>query len=127
MKKISLWVVVKYEQNKYISISHKLKVEKGINKEFEILLNSLSIEEILSLKLELMCKLLNGKFCFPLYHILDSVVKESVLNFAESSKKTQKEICLMLGIKLDTFKKMRKKYNTSQYLIIKNNNEELYF
>ena len=114
------------EQNKYISISHKLRSEKGINKEFEILLNSLSIEEILSLKLELMCKLLNGKFCFPLYHILESVVKESVLNFAESSKKTQKEICLMLGIKLDTFKKMRKKYNTSEYLTIKNKNEDIH-
>ena len=32
----------------------------------------------------------------------------------------------MLGIKLDTFKKMRKKYNTSEYLTIKNNNEDIY-
>jgi|GEM_PF-2956569 len=113
-------------KNKYFSISHKLRTEKGIHKEFEVLLNSLSIEEILSLKLELMCKLLNGKFCFPLYHVLDFIVKESVLNFAETYKRTQKEICLMLGIKLDTFKKMRVRYNTKEYLEIKNNNEEVH-
>ena len=44
---------------KYFSISKKLKRERRITEEFEVMLNNLSLEEIIALKLELASKILN--------------------------------------------------------------------
>ena len=96
-------------------IISKFRSEGRSNEKFEVMLNSLSIEEMISLKLSLMHKLINGKFYFPLYQNLDRIIKESVLRFAESTGKTNSEKSMLIGVKLDTYKKLIRKYDIKRY------------
>ena len=47
-------------KNKYYSLSNKLKKESRSHDEFEVMLNNLSLEEIIGLKLELAAKAAGG-------------------------------------------------------------------
>ena len=47
-------------KNKYYSISNKLRKENKCHDEFEVMLNNLTLEEIIGLKLELAAKSAGG-------------------------------------------------------------------
>jgi hypothetical protein len=93
----------------------KLRGEGKTNERFEVMLNALSVEEIISLKLNLMHRLTKGKFYFPLYQNLDRIIKEAVLRFAEGTGKTNSEKSMLIGVKLDTYKKLVRKYEIKGY------------
>ena len=97
------------------NVISKLREQGKTNERFEIMLGALSIEEMISLKLSLMHQLVKGKFYFPLYQNLDRIIKESVLRFAESTGKTNSEKCMLIGVKLDTYKKLIRKYDIKKY------------
>ena len=42
-----------YGKNQYYSVVNKLKKEEKITEEFEVMLSSLSLEEVIAIKLEL--------------------------------------------------------------------------
>ena len=103
-------------KNKNYSISSVLRKRNKITDEFEIMLNTLSIEDIIALKLELAVKSSGGKlYGFPVWKSMPDIVKESVLKFALSATKTKLEACRFLGLTEDALYKLLYKYEIEKY------------
>ena len=100
----------------YYSISNKLKKEGNITDEFEVMLSSLTLEDIIALRLELAARSVNYKlYGLNIWHAIPDIVKESVLRYVYSAARTKGEMASFLGINKSTLKKLLKKYNTSSY------------
>jgi hypothetical protein len=107
-----------YGANAFYSIASKLRKQKKSSDEFEIMLNSLSLEEVIGLKLELACKAAGGKlFGLPLWYSLNDITKEAVFKYSLSATRTKKEAAAFLGISMKTFHKLQKKFNTEDYFL----------
>ncbi len=95
-----------------LSLSHKLRKEKKSNEAFEIMLSALTLEEIIGLKLECASRLTNGKlYGFNLWSNIVNITKEALYNAVISITNTNKEATRVLGISLQTFKILKRKYN----------------
>jgi hypothetical protein len=100
----------------YYSIANKLKKENKINEEFEIMLSSLTLEDIIGLKLELSAKTVNyDLYGINIWRTLPDIIKSAVLNYAYSAGRTKSEMAFFLGLDLSRFKKLLKKYNVTNY------------
>ena len=103
-------------KNKYYSLSKKLRRENRSNDEFEVMLNQLSLEEVIGLKLELASKVLNGRlFGLPIWHSMHTIVQDAVLKWVFSASRTQGEAMRFLGLKKSEMRKLLKKYNVDNY------------
>ena len=104
-------------RNYYQSISKKLKKENKINKEFELMLSSLTLEEVITLKLESAAELVKGKlFGFPIWVKSNFIIKDALVKFALSATTSHKEAANVLGITKGELKRHVKKYNVNEYL-----------
>ena len=93
-----------------------LRSDKRSNEEFEMMINSLSMEELISLKLELSAKFINGKlYGFPILRSFQHIVRESLLVFAHSFCKTNREASSFLGITTYQYKQLLKKYKIREF------------
>tara|TARA_A100001391_G_scaffold191616_1_gene165128 strand:+ start:151 stop:513 length:363 start_codon:yes stop_codon:yes gene_type:complete len=100
----------------FYSISNKLKSQNKINENFEIMLSSLTLEEIIALRLELAAKVVNFKlYGLNLWQNLPELVKDAVLKYVYSAARTKGEMAAFLGLDRSTLKKLLKKHNTSSY------------
>jgi predicted nucleic acid-binding protein len=100
----------KGKYSKY-SLRNKLLREKKINSDFEVILNTLTLEEIIALKLELSNLYINNKlYNFPLYKSIKYIIKESLLIFALSSTRTTKDAANVLGVRERDFLEEIKKF-----------------
>ena len=82
------------------------------------MLNSLSLEEVIGLKLELAAKAAGGKlYGIPLWHSMPDIAKDAVFKYALSACRTKKETAAFLGIDMQTFHKLQKKFDTEEYFI----------
>ena len=82
------------------SFSKLLRSESKSSDEFEFMINKLSLEEIIALKLELSAKAINGKlYGFYLWHNINKIVRESILLFAISATRTIDQATALLGIR----------------------------
>jgi len=98
------------------SIIRKLKKERKINEELEILLSGLSLEELIALKLEIAAKPTGGKlYGIPLWKSTQYIVKDALLKFAISACKTHKEAAALLGIEVATLRESIRKYKTYNF------------
>ncbi len=96
----------------YYSISNKLKSEAKITTDFEIMLSSLTLEEIIALRLELAANAVNGKlYGLNLWKELPTIVKDAVLKYAHSACRTKNEAALFLGKENMNLIKSLKKFN----------------
>ena len=103
-------------KNKYYSLSNKLKKENKSHDEFEVMLNNLTLEEIIGLKLELAARSAGGYlYGIPIFSAIPYLVRDAILKYALSATRSKKEAARFLGIQLDHFKKLIKKYNTESY------------
>ena len=94
------------------SIRKKLNREKRINSNFEAILNSLTLEEIIAVKLELAASHINHKlYGFPFLRSLKYLVREAVLMFALSATRTPKEAATTLGITERQLREEIQKFN----------------
>lgn len=92
--------------NNNFSISRKLKSEGKISEEFEVMLNNLSLEEMISLKLELASKIMRGNlFGFPIIKAMPNIVRDALITFALSATKNLSEAASLLGITVQELKK----------------------
>jgi hypothetical protein len=83
----------------YYSIANKLKKENKINEEFEIMLSSLTLEDIIGLKLELSAKTVNyDLYGINIWRTLPDIIKSAVLNYAYSAGRTKSEMAFFLGL-----------------------------
>jgi len=106
------WNKKKVNKNKSASIIKKLRKEGKINEEFEVMLSSLTLEELISLKLELAIRSVGGLlYGLPLWYTLPAIIKESVYNFAISATNTKKEASNFLGISQTYLNNLEEQYN----------------
>ncbi len=105
-----------YGANKDYSISRKLRNEGKTNDQFEITLGSLSLEELIALKLELASKSVGGKlYGLPLWYSLPEITKDAVLKYSLSAARTKMEAARFLGVNKEYFYRLLKKYNVNSY------------
>ena len=105
-----------YGKNAHYSIAKKLRKENRLTDEFEIKFNSLSLEEVIALKLELAAKAAGNKlYGMPLWNSMQDIAKDAVLKYAVSATRTKKEAAAFLGIDLRTFYKLQKEYDIENY------------
>jgi DNA-binding NtrC family response regulator len=103
-------------KNYYQSVSRKLLKENKITPEFEVMFSSLKLEEIISLKLELAAKTVNGKlYGYPIWNSTNLIVKDSLIKFALSATSSHKEAANILGISISELKRFIKKYHINEY------------
>lgn len=108
----------KKRPNKYrrYSIVRKLRDDGRLNEDFELLINSLSLEEVIAVKLELATKHMNGKmYGFPVWIRLRSIITDAVLKFAISATSSKFEAASFLGTKPATLFNLTKKYKITSY------------
>ena len=86
-------------KNYYQSVSKKLRKDKKTNPEFEVRLASLTLEEIISLKLELAAKNVKGKlYGFPIWNTTNLIIKDSLIKFALSATNSHSEAANLRGL-----------------------------
>ena len=101
---------------KSYSISSLLKQQNRSSDEFEVMMNSLTLEEVIALKLELSGRLLKSKmYGFNLWKNTPSIIYDSMLKYALSACKSKKDASRYLGINLRTLNNLIKKYKTQDY------------
>ena len=106
-------------KNKNHSLINKLKKENKIDDKFQATLSSLTLEEIIGLKLEQSSKILNGRqFGLPLWRTLDFIVKEAVAKWVISASRTDVEAARYLGVDVKQFYQIRKMFNIVSYFDI---------
>jgi DNA-binding NtrC family response regulator len=104
-------------KNRYYSVINKLRKEKRSSEEFEIILNALSLEEVIALKLELSAKsAFKGKlYGIPLWSSMVAIVHDALLKYALSATKTKKETARFLGINETELHKRLVRFQAEDY------------
>ena len=98
-----------------LSFSNKLRKEGRSSEAFEIMLSTLTLEELLALKLETASRLTNGKlYGFNLWSKSVDIIKEALYNAVISISGTNKSATRILGINGQTFNILKKKYNIKE-------------
>jgi len=106
----------RYGSNEYYSISNKLRLKNKTNDEFEIMLSSLTIEEIIGLRLELAARSVGHKlYGYKIWQSIPSIAREAVLIYAVSAARTNGEAASFLGIKKAELRKLIKKFDIKSY------------
>ena len=96
----------------YYSFINKLIKEKKITDEFEVMLSSLTLEEIIAVKLELSSRYINNRlYNFPIWSSLNNIIKEAVLRYALSACRSYADSASFLGMNKRELKTLIKKYN----------------
>ena len=109
---------MKVGKNHTYSISKKLQKDKKISDEFEIMINSLTLEEVIALKLELSTRSLRGKFYgFPIWKSLPELTRDAVLKYALSATRSKKEAARFLGITVSELNKNLKQFKTESFFV----------
>ena len=96
----------------YYSTINKLKKEKKIDEVFLSRISSLTLEELIAIKLETAARYINNKlYGFQIWRSMGSICKEAVLHFALSSTRSLTDAASLLGISTLDLKENMKKYN----------------
>jgi hypothetical protein len=102
----------KFKNYSFISL---MKRKRKINDDFISILSSLSLEEIIALKLETAAKLTKHKlYNFPLWKSMPSICRDALLRFVLSACQSKRDGARMLGIDIREFDKLIKRYNTEK-------------
>ena len=100
----------------FLLFSNKLKAEGKTNERFEIMLSSLTLEEIIGLRLELAAKAVNYKlYGLNLWNSVPDMVRDGILKYVFSAARTKGEMASFLGLDVSVLKKLLKKYNIVNY------------
>ena len=106
----------KKKDQDYYSIANKLKSDGRITEEFEVMLCSLTLEEIIGLRLELAAKTVNHKlYGLNIWQSVPNIVREGMLKYVYSAARTKGEMASFLGIDKNTLKKLLKRYKITSY------------
>ena len=99
------------KKEKKTTFISELKKDGRINEDVLNLVSDLTLEELISVKLELSAKMLNGKlYNLPLWYTLPYIIRESLLNFVNRNCKTKADMSNTLGIPYEQFIQIYKKY-----------------
>ena len=103
-------------KNKNSSLTKKLQKEGKSTDEFEVMLNNLSLEEVIGLKLELAAKSAGGMlYGLPIWFSLKNITNDAVLKYAYSATSTKMEAARFLGLDKNRFNRLIKSYKIDSY------------
>tara|TARA_B100000427_G_C15128819_1_gene429176 strand:- start:203 stop:538 length:336 start_codon:yes stop_codon:yes gene_type:complete len=95
-----------------LSLINKL----GIDDKTAVTINSLSLEDLIALKLDLSSKNLNNRlYGFDIWRRIPYIVKESLLKYSISAAKTKKDGARMLGLTYVEYMKHIRDYDINDY------------
>lgn len=104
------------ELKKWNSLLKKLRQEGKTNEQFEILLNNLTLEEVIAAKLELSSRTLKTPlYGLPLWKHMPEIVEDAVLMYAIAINRTPAEAASYLGMTPYKFHRLCKKYKLYNY------------
>jgi DNA-binding protein Fis len=98
------------KSNRYNSVLKDID-KKFENKNFEFILSNLTLEELITAKLELSARSLNGKlFGYPIYKNVQHIVREALVRFSLHFCRSQEKAANLLGLNVREFKSYIKKH-----------------
>ena len=101
---------------RWTSLLRKLRREGRINEEFEVFIGSLTLEEVIALKLELSVKTQGSPlYGLPLLSSMHNIVQDAVLKFAISTTQTSSEAARFLGLDQAQLLPLIKKFRIYDY------------
>ena len=102
----------KFKNYSFISLMRR---ERKVSEEFLNVLSSLTLEEVIALKLELAVQLTQHKlYNFPLWKAIPSMCRDAVLRYVLSACESKRDGARMLGIDIREFNGLLKRYNTEK-------------
>ena len=105
------------------SIINNLTHKGIINNSLLVLINNLTLEDLIAIKLELSCAYLKNRlYGFNLWHSVAHISREAVLKFAISTTYSKKDAARFLGLSYVDFKKLIKKYKIEEQFNNENSN-----
>jgi len=103
------------KKQKNYSFINVMRQKRRINENFLNTLSSLSLEEIIALKLELSIQTINNKlYNFPLWQSMPNITRDALLRYAMSACQSKRDMARFLGIPVNKFGDILKKYNTER-------------
>jgi len=94
------------------SIINKLKDQNLLNDQTLVALNSISLEDLIAVKLELACNHINNRlYGLDIWRNSVYIVKDALLKFAISTTKSKKDAARFLGLTYADFRLAYKKFD----------------
>ena len=88
------------------SIINNLKDQNKLNDSTLVCINTLSLEDVIAVKLELSTNLLKNRlYGFDIWNKMNSITKEAVLRFALSVTKNKSDAARFLGLTPQNFRR----------------------
>jgi|TARA_R110002012_G_scaffold312960_4_gene524186 hypothetical protein len=79
------------------------------------ILSTLTLEEVIALKLETSVKSINNKlYNFPLWSSMPNITRDALLRYAMSACQSKRDMARFLGIPVNKFNKIIRKYKTEE-------------
>jgi hypothetical protein len=101
---------------KHKSVINYLTDKNKINDSLLVLINSLTLEDLIAIKLELSAKMINNRlYGLDIWRKSGYIIKESLLKFAISTTKSKKDAARFLGLTYVEFVKLLKTYEVNDY------------
>tara|TARA_R100001082_G_scaffold14878_1_gene7629 strand:+ start:140 stop:475 length:336 start_codon:yes stop_codon:yes gene_type:complete len=98
------------------SLIKNLKDQNQISDELLVCINSLSLENLIAIKLELCANHINNRlYGFDIWRKTSYIVKDALLKFAISTTKSKKDAARFLGLTSQDFYKACKKFEINQH------------
>jgi len=102
--------------NKYYSVANLLRRQHKTTPQFEIMLSSLSLEEVIALKLELAAQSAGQPlYGVPIWQNLIAITREAVIKYALSATRSKQEAARFLGMDRPSFWEKQRYYGTYSY------------
>ena len=103
------------KKGKNHSFIQLMKQERRINENFMNILSTLTLEEVIALKLETSVKSINNKlYNFPLWSSMPNITRDALLRYAMSACQSKRDMARFLGIPVNKFNKIIRKYKTEE-------------
>ena len=101
---------------KHYSVIAKLENDMKINDQFQIIINSLTLEEVIAVKLELAGKASGGNiYGIPVWFSLVDIVRDATLKFSLSATRTKMEAARFLGISIHNLNVYMRRFGVKNY------------
>ena len=103
-------------KTKHKSIINKLRDNNLVSDDLLVLVNNMSLEDIIALKFELSSEMLkNRMYGFDIWRNSKYVVQEAMLKFSISATESKKDAARFLGLDYVAFSKLIKKFKIQEY------------
>ena len=98
------------------SVILALKAQNLLNDSLLVSINSLTLEDLIAIKLELSANQINNRpYGFDIWRKSGYIIKEALLKFALSTTSSKKDAARFLGLTYSDFKKVIKKYKVTNF------------